>query len=138
MLISTDEFRVNNQLLLENYLRGEMEPGVMFTMRFYSQGSKYAKHCGTAGSAIGHAPYAGVSKLESDDWMQYARRTLYTGEDEFDWLFSGYWDRSNFFRAIDVAERLEVVRKMRTDGIGFREACASIGEHAIEQAKLQR
>lgn len=134
MRVSTDEFRVANQLILENYLKGDLKDGVAFTMAMFSRTSNYSEDCGTAGCAVGHAPYAGIKKFHTEDWREYARRALWTTPDEYLWLFAGYWYASRYPTAKDVAERLEVVRVMRDQGLEFRAACAALGEHAVAQA----
>ncbi len=56
--------------------------------------------CGTIGCAVGHGPYEGIVKKDTESWMQYCQRSLGVKECSlcllFYFLFSHHWkERDN-------------------------------------------
>lgn len=51
-------------------------------------------HCGTAGCAAGHGPYAGIPKNEDESWEDYIIRVFGIGKEldyYYSWCFQGEW-----------------------------------------------
>jgi hypothetical protein len=66
--------------------------------------------CGSCGCAIGHGPYAGISKLSTEDWLAYSKRVFYdsNNRDTWNFLFNDNWaniDETN--TALQAAARID-------------------------------
>ena len=87
--------RDNLHKLADYLLSGKLR--VKFDMARFT-GHEFAteelqEDCGTAGCAIGHGPYAGIPKLQSEDWADYSQRVfgIKIISPEWRWLFAGVW-----------------------------------------------
>lgn len=83
-----------NLLKLADYLEGELK--AVFNMEYYadmsgSMSGENRHNCGSVGCAVGHAPYAGITKLPNEPWETYALRVFDVTPHEFDFLFHGRW-----------------------------------------------
>lgn len=92
-LFITDEQRAN-LITLKTYLSsGELK--AEFDMGDYCPISVgyYATECGSVGCAVGQGPYAGIPKLDTETWGEYANRVF--GADEhgrpFTFMFGYGW-----------------------------------------------
>ena len=49
--------------------------------------------CGSSGCAVGHGPYAGISKIPGEGWVSYGTRAFGLSSGDLDWLwcFSSVW-----------------------------------------------
>lgn len=130
---SINKFKIANQKILEDYLDGDLKDGVEFTMSIFSTNFESQVECGTAGCAVGHAPFAGIEKLEQETWYQFGKRTLFTEPSEYLWLFGSFWGGTSFGGPKDVVERMKVLREYRKSKGTFWEACQSVGLRAVEQ-----
>lgn len=106
------EEQAKNLATLAAYLRAGCKPGVGFDMWTYDEDNSdgYDRtDCGSAGDPIGHGPYAGIPKMEDENWQKYAARVFGVnyGTEAFDWLFAAYWSYSKFPGPLDAAERIE-------------------------------
>lgn len=52
------------------------------------------KHCGTSACALGHAPTAGITPTQGEDWNNYLIRNFGVGFGYriYDWVFCPHWD----------------------------------------------
>lgn len=50
-------------------------------------------NCGTAGCAVGFAPFFGIKKVKTESWADFCKRVfgLDKSKAEFRWLFFGSW-----------------------------------------------
>jgi len=71
-----------------------------FDMEFFVQAANEKANseawtdCGSVGCAIGHGPYAGVEKYETETWPEYANRAFAAREgDLWDMIFGSHWAR---------------------------------------------
>lgn len=96
-VIGLSEYHEKNLRQLAAYLlSGELKSE--FNMgQFCDSGELYVSHCGTAGCAAGHGPYAGIPKRPTEDWYDYMLRVfgVRTDEELYDWTFSGFWYQSD-------------------------------------------
>lgn len=83
--------------LLSGDLKTGFDMGLFSSIRGYR--GLYHTHCGTAGCAIGHGPYAGIPKTTDENWSEYSSRVFglsitdcERGEDMWDWCFSDMWE----------------------------------------------
>ena len=81
-----------------------------FDMNSFDDGEKWDQErttCGTVGCALGHGPYAGVRKRETEGWEEYGDRAIGLSmlSDEWDWCFSYNW-ASVDGSAISAAKRI--------------------------------
>lgn len=96
-----DEQRANLERLA-SYLEQQPETGgdIEFSMDDYvlehsldsagEDDTTYMPDCGSGGCAIGHAPYAGITKRETESWPSYERRAF--GSEVRDWCFNSRWE----------------------------------------------
>jgi len=94
---------IPNLKKLSPYLHGYSKMEVKlaeFGMRSYASGNigDDAISCGTAGCAVGHAPYAGILKTNKEGWTKYSHRALIDEDADYKnsynawaWCFSGAW-----------------------------------------------
>lgn len=72
-------------------------PRLRFDMEVYDRtnyNSEQLNYCGTAGCAVGFAPYAGIPKNQGEDWDRYSKRCLVAPYEElrtWTWCFDGQW-----------------------------------------------
>ena len=81
-----------NLEILANYLEsGKLRAA--FNMQTYSDAahSLLTPDCGSVGCAVGHGPYAGISKDPEETWAEYTERAFDLDMNEFRWCFSGLW-----------------------------------------------
>ena len=88
-----NEQQQKNLRTLANYLlSGNLR--ARFNMFVYADHENYSdsQNCGTVGCAIGHGPYAGISKGEEEWWGDYKDRAFgsYQGK-IYQHLFAGNW-----------------------------------------------
>lgn len=87
--------RENLQKLATFLAYGTAPEGVQFDMSSYSPfNDRYERQlsCGTAGCAVGWAPFAGIEKLPHESFADYCDRQLVEKlADGWNWCFSGYW-----------------------------------------------
>jgi hypothetical protein len=107
--------QVKNLIKLRDYLRsGELS--AKFDMADVCENAlfQYDTWCGSVGCAIGHGPYAGVKKLEEEDWFDYCRRVFINNiatnlhADSWEWLFSEEWKEVDN-GPIGAAERIDIL-----------------------------
>src|SRR6185436_14807510 len=92
----------NLSKLADYLLSGKLK--AEFDMNWFDAGDDSAPHlhdCGTCGCAVGHGPYAGITKESGESWLDYCLRVFGVdgGEGwfetlpspEWDWLFNAYW-----------------------------------------------
>lgn len=92
-----DDQRANLERLA-TYLEqlSEGDGGVEFGMQDYvmdsevdDESAEYLTNCGSGGCAVGHAPYAGITKRPEECWPSYERRAF--GYEARDWCFHSSW-----------------------------------------------
>lgn len=84
--------RKNLQKLTSFLAHGELPKEVEFDMGCYTDGDERSTTCGSAGCAIGFAPFAGIRKFTSEQFGPYADRTLiHYGMAARLWCFSPSW-----------------------------------------------
>jgi len=67
-----------------------------FDMREFSEDGMVVAHfptCGSVGCAVGHGPYAGIPKIEREDWYEYSERAfgLRPLTRDWNWCFGASW-----------------------------------------------
>jgi hypothetical protein len=95
----SDFQRENLEKLSDYLLSGELR--AYFTMETFAGSfvKEYDIICGPVGDAVGHGPYAGVEKLEEEDWVEYSWRAFidYSSTESsywaWDWVFSFLWSK---------------------------------------------
>jgi len=85
-----EPFNRANLTMLADYLEGG-KLKADFDMTLYSWDGWSAPDCGSAGCAVGHGPHAGILKLKSEDWDNYAERVFISKQSEWQWCFSSMW-----------------------------------------------
>lgn len=102
----------NLQKLATGLAYGTVPEGVKFNMRRftgYRDGRRWcATDCGTAGCALGHAPFFGFEKSSDEYWLKYCKRHfgVSLNDDKWDWLFSSCWARVDNTR-LGAAKRIQ-------------------------------
>jgi len=58
---------------------------------------EFYEHCHTIACAVGHGPAAGIKAKATEVWKEYIKRAfgILTGSDEWYWLFSEGWGRTD-------------------------------------------
>lgn len=82
----------NNLLKLAMYLlSGNLRAD--FDMSTYDDGIRYYRYfCGTVGCAVGHGPFAGIPKSNTEHWVYYGMSNFTNGSEVlFKWLFTFKW-----------------------------------------------
>jgi hypothetical protein len=104
--------RENLQKLATYLAYGELPKDVRFDMEFFTNGSQLAPTCGTAGCAVGFAPFAGIKKKKNETFREYCNRTLIDGDEwsvTWIWCFGGDWENT----PLGAAKRIQ---KLLNDG----------------------
>jgi hypothetical protein len=86
-----DNLRKLAAYLLEGDLKADFN---MWKFSSHGKDEDEETDCGTVGCAAGHGPYAGIQKLETEDWWQYTYRVFgfkATKDERWDWVFHGGW-----------------------------------------------
>lgn len=78
-----------NLLKLADYLEGPLKAA--FDMSLYSDGLSDTV-CGSVGCALGHAPYAGINKLETEEWLSFSFRVFDINPAQQLFLFAFHWN----------------------------------------------
>lgn len=93
-MMDEDGLHRDNLQKLASYLMygNGISKGIRFTMASFTKGKQDVAFCETAGCAVGFAPFAGITKLSGEDFMEYSSRTLISATTyEWEWCFSGEW-----------------------------------------------
>ena len=120
-----ESFNRVNLTMLADYLEGaELKAG--FDMGYYQGEGPMsswmgARHCGSAGCAVGHGPHAGIPKTTSEDWGAYSKRVfipkgIHGNAAIWEWCFRARWS------AIDnspqgAAKRIRYLLKHGSDAV---------------------
>ena len=80
-----------------------------------------ATHCGTAGCAVGHGPFAGIPKSDSECWSKYSERVFCaqptdTAGDIWEFMFGSAWARTEFSGPGDASLRIRLVSYLSKPG----------------------
>jgi hypothetical protein len=111
MIVEMTHEQIENCKKLINYLLSD-NLKAKFDMRFFSDGELgffsggelgFNEHkrmeCGTCGCAVGHGPYAGIIKLETEDWVVYSIRVFGIDDKQesnlWKYCFSGLWTKKD-------------------------------------------
>ena len=87
-----EEQRRNLRKLAEYLLSGDLRAEFDMTLYGNECRSPLAKECGSVGCAVGHGPYAGISKHDDEEWPEYAGRVFGAHRGHlFGYLFGAGW-----------------------------------------------
>lgn len=105
---------LENLTKLVDYVESHPETGFdmsQFAVAQYDELTPSQAHtCGTICCMAGHGPQAGIPALPDEEfWLDYIERVfdLYYVATEWDWCFSGYWDK------VDGSNRANACARIR-------------------------
>lgn len=81
-----------NLITLAKYFAQHKKLKAKFNMSVYCEDGYFSStNCGSIGCAVGHGPYAGISKSKDEKWLHYGQRVFDVNMAEFCFLFSYSW-----------------------------------------------
>lgn len=134
----TDGINRENLQTLATYLAygNGASAGVEFDMSLFTQGSSTAHTCKTAGCAVGFAPFAGIKKRNTEDFLEYSERTLIADGDgeEWGWCFSSFWAVTDNSR-LGAAKRIQYLLDKGLPRDGFEYDASGVEIYAATEVK---
>ena len=129
----------NLQKLATFLAYGDLPKDVGFTMvKFAENVTRFAPACGTAGCAVGFAPFAGIKKRTDEDFAQYSYRALININDSpsWNWCFSAGWaDPDN--TPLGAAKRIQYLLDNGKVPDGFEEDISSHGNYIADYQDVE-